>query len=128
MGSDCPGANHSGNGIRRRTRRLDEPWRQGREQPREKWDDDDGRGKEGKRRNTEREREMPVLAGDLNHRSKQADESIEAIWINFETSSRYREYGGYSPEFRYHFCIVWVSSGLMMEAIDQVVEPHVFIH
>ena len=56
----------------------------------------------------------------------QADGSIEVIWINFETSSRYRECGDYSPRFR--FCIEWISPESMMEDIDQVVEPHVFVH
>jgi hypothetical protein len=53
--------------------------------------------------------------------SMRADGRIEDIWINFETSSHYCEYGGYSPEFNYQR---GVSSESMMEDIDQVVEPH----
>ena len=46
--------------------------------------------------------------------SMQADGRTEDIWINFETSSRYREYGGYTPEFNYQR---GVSSESMMEDI-----------
>ena len=41
---------------------------------------------------------------------------------SYGTSSRYREYGDYSPRFR--LCIDWISPESMMEDIDQVVEPH----
>jgi len=44
----------------------------------------------------------------------QADGSTEVVWINFETSSRYREYGEYSLEFHYQG-FIFVSSGFRLD-------------
>ena len=69
---------------------------------------------------------MRVRVCDVVDAAVQADGSTEVVRINFETSSRYREYGDYSPRFR--FCIDWISPESMMEDIDQVVEPHGHVH
>ena len=100
--SDSPSANHSGSGI--------EPGG---------WVNPQDKGKKSEEKNGMEEEEHTHKEGnkcefELAMSSMQADGSIEAIWINFEMSSHYRDYGGYSPEFHSQG-FIFVSSGFRLD-------------